>query len=126
MRDMDHPEHMKYQAGYPGEDSMRAKAERLMRAEIAGTPMTLPASHSTPSHEKMRLYKKGGHVKGHEDKEHHHKKMNHGGHAHKETLQRREDIEAGGHLTNLHLPHEKKLSVQSIKEAEHMKKGGHS
>jgi hypothetical protein len=149
---MDHPEHMKYQAGYPGEDSMREKAERLMRAELMGTPMTLPASHSTPSHEKMRLYKKGGHVKGHhhhEGKEHERAKLHkmqhhglemaerglskerklkgggyaHGGHKH-ETLQRREDIEAGGHLTNLYIPHEKKLSIQSVKEAEKMHKGG--
>ena len=96
----DQLEHMKYEAGYPGEDSMRAKAERLMKEELMKTPMHLPASHSTPSHEKMRLYKKGGHVK-----------------KHKET-------EMGGHLTNLHLPRKEKLSVQSVKEAQALRKGG--
>lgn len=137
MRDL--LEHIKYEAGYPGEDSMRTKAERLMKEELMKTPMTLPASHSTPSHEKMRLYKKGGHVKAHHshknNKEHEriklHKMQHHGLEMAEKGLNKERKLshggranEQGGHLTNLHLPHKVKLSIQSVKEAEGMRKGG--
>ena len=56
-----------------------AKAHKLLAHEFATTPMTAPASRSTPSHEKMRIYKKGGHVKHHE---HEHEKHKH--HMHEE------------------------------------------
>lgn len=55
-----------HQSGYPGEDSMRAKAERLMRDQMMGT-MEFPKSASAPDRMKMRLYKKGGHVKKYAD-----------------------------------------------------------
>ena len=84
-----------YKAGYPGEDSMRTKAERLFKGEMASTPMNMPASFSAPANNKMRLYKKGGSVK--------------------------KDIE-GGSLTDLHLPRHKS-KVASMKGG--MKKGGH-
>ena len=54
-----------YFSGYPDEDSMREKAKRLMLEEMMGTQMTMPGSITEPGREKMRLYKKGGHVKHH-------------------------------------------------------------
>lgn len=102
---------MRFASGYAGDDSMRAKAHKLLADEFANTPMTKPASMTTPSREKMRLYKKGGSVKGDE------KKMSHGGRADKDT-------EAGGHLTNLHLPKHMKLNVENFREADGMCKGG--
>jgi hypothetical protein len=179
-----------YRAGYHGQDSMRDKARRLMLEEMMTTEMNKPASHSTPSHETMRLYKKGGHVKHHkhhEEHEHHHKHHKHYAHedkerkrAHLHKLQREglheternlekerhlshggkarhhkkhhhdehhmhhehhkhhmhegglshhhkhhpKDI-MGGSLTNMHFPKYEKLNVESISEAEHMRKGGH-
>lgn len=70
----------RYKAGYPGKDSMRAKAERLFGSELASTPMDMPASFSAPDPTKMRLFKKGGHVK------------------------RGGKVIEGGSLTDLHLP----------------------
>lgn len=102
---------MRFASGYAGEDSMRTKAHKLLGQEFANTPMTPPASMTTPSREKMRLYKKGGSVKGDE------KKMSHGGRAD-------EDNEAGGHLTNLYLPKQMKLNVENFREATGKKKGG--
>ena len=54
-----------YFAGYPDDDSMREKAKRLMLEEMMGTQMTMPGSITEPGREKMRMYKKGGHVKHH-------------------------------------------------------------
>jgi hypothetical protein len=102
---------MRFASGYAGEDSMRAKAHKLLADEFANTPMTKPASMTTPSREKMRLYKKGGPVKGTE------KHMSHGGRAD-------DDNEAGGHLTNLHLPKHMRLNVENFREADGMRKGG--
>lgn len=59
-----------YFAGYPDKDSMRDKAKRLMLEEMAHTEMTKPGSFSEPGREKMRLYKKGGHVSHKNKKEH--------------------------------------------------------
>lgn len=114
---------MRFASGYAGEDSMRAKAHKLLADEFANTPMTKPASMTTPSREKMRLYKKGGHVKHHE-LEHHEKKEKKPVRHHKEH--HREGGEAGGHLTNLHLPKHMKLNVENFREATGMRKGGHA
>lgn len=53
-----------HKSGYHGADSMRDKAEKLIRDEMAGVDMHFPRSASQPGREKIRLYKKGGHVKG--------------------------------------------------------------
>lgn len=91
----------KYQAGYPGEDSMRSKAERLMRHEMQSMPSERESASSV-GREKFRLYKKGGPVK----KVH---KLNHD-------------------QKDLHIPRKSKtpkLNIESFSEAEGMKKGGH-
>jgi hypothetical protein len=73
-----------YFAGYPGEDSMREKAKRLMLEEMMTTAMNKPSSITAPGREKMRLYKEGGHVKKHHkhyrDEHKHHHKHHHGHH----------------------------------------------
>lgn len=112
-------EEMKFVSGYPGEDSMREKAKKLLAHEFATTPMSKPASMTTPSREKMRLYKKGGHVE-HEHRKAH-KRLAHGGHA---KHHRHSDDEQGGHLTNLHLPKQMKLNVENFREATGLKHGG--
>lgn len=63
---------MHYFAGYPGNDSMREKAKRLMLEEMMGTQMNMPGSMSEPGREKMRMYKKGGHVHKHHKHHSHH------------------------------------------------------
>lgn len=95
-----------YCAGYPGHDSMREKARKLMAEEMKGTKMTMPGSFSEPSREKMRLYKKGGPVKHHkhyrhEDKE---EKRSHLHHLQKEGLHETE---------------------RALKKESHLKRGGH-
>ena len=114
-------EEMKFVSGYPGEDSMRDKAKKLLGHEFANTPMTKPASMTTPSREKMRLFKKGGHVEHEHPKAH--KKLAHGGHAkhHKGS-----GDEQGGHLTDEHFPKKMKLNVENFREASAMKRGGHA
>lgn len=54
----------KYKAGYVGSDSMRTKAENLLKHEFDTTPMERPSSFSSPDKSKMRLFKKGGAVRG--------------------------------------------------------------
>lgn len=114
-------EEMKFVSGYPGEDSMRAKAHKLLGHEFATTPMTKPASMTTPSREKMRLYKKGGHVEHEYPKAH--KKLAHGGHA---KHHKGDGDEQGGHLTNEYFPKQMKLNVENFREATGMKHGGHA
>lgn len=55
----------KFQAGYPGEDSMRKKAQQLLGKELSMTAKEPQLSASAPGREKMRPYKKGGPVKVH-------------------------------------------------------------
>lgn len=146
-------EEMKFVSGYPREDSMRAKAHKLLAHEFATTPMSKPASMTTPSREKMRLYKKGGHVKHeHESHEKHHRheqaehkraklhKREEAGlrKIHREieaekhlkhgghAKHRRDGDEQGGHLTNEYFPKQMKLNVENFREATGMKHGGHA
>lgn len=92
----------KFQAGYEGEDSMRSKAEKMFREEMAGyDKIHSPQSMSSKGRTNMRLYKKGGHVKSH--------KM--------EKTQ-----------TDMVIPKRSKtpkLNVEKFEEVEHMKRGGH-
>lgn len=47
-------------SGYMGEDSMRNKAEKMLGVHEIKEPS---GSFSSTDHDKMRLFKKGGHVK---------------------------------------------------------------
>lgn len=47
-------------SGYQGADSMRAKAEKMLGTHEIKEPK---GSFSSTDHDKMRLFKKGGHVK---------------------------------------------------------------
>lgn len=118
-----------YFAGYPDRDSMREKAKRLMLEEMMGTAMTMPGSFSEPGREKMRLYKKGGHVK------HHHKHKSHhshhhdmhkikGGLVHEPHSYEHEEIHPlhGHHSRHHHSKHE---HDHSYERAPGYKKGGH-
>lgn len=100
----------KYEAGYPGEDSMRSKAERMFREEMKGAHMDkqAPRSMSAPEHENMRYFKKGGRVSMEKRSKMHHHKM--------EKTQH-----------DLVLPKRiktPKLNIEKMSEVEHMKRGG--
>lgn len=99
-----------YEAGYPGEDSMRSKAERLFREEAGG----LPQSASAPSRTPMRLYKRGGHVKHHDTR---HETKHRMGHDIKKGLER-------GKLHDMQ-EHELRAALRAIKAERKMANGGH-
>ena len=93
-----------WRSGYHGEDSMRAKAERMFREESPERNREVPGSYMAKSREKTRFYAKGGHVKGREvkhsmDKSQHDMKIPRVGKT-------------------------PKLNVENFQEAERMKKGG--
>lgn len=50
-------------SGYSGKDSMREKATKAFGSEMKDTKMDAPASFGAQENSKMRVYKKGGHVK---------------------------------------------------------------
>jgi len=50
-------------SGYMGQDSMRDKAKSMLGKEMSDTTMSAPKSFGAADNEKMRVYKKGGHVK---------------------------------------------------------------
>jgi hypothetical protein len=89
-----------YKAGHGGEDSMRSKAERMFHHEMQSMPKEIESASST-GRTKLRLYKKGGSVKA----------------IHKLTKDQ----------TDLHIPRRAKtpkLNIESLAEAQKMKKGG--
>lgn len=88
----------KLTAGHSGEDSMRKQAERMIGGEFRPLPPEQRDSASARSRDKMRPYKKGGHI-------------------HPLTKEQ----------TDLHIPNRmkgKKLNVETMAEAMRMKKGG--
>lgn len=126
---------MRYKAGYPGKDSMREKAERLMGPELKMVNMNMPESPSRPEKTKMRLYKKGGLVQKIPEKSIHsemktsHKEtdMKKGGRA-KMTSDNRRAIKGRANskssMVNKSSIKTPKLNVESLKEMSSMKHGG--
>jgi hypothetical protein len=83
-------------SGYMGEDSMRAKAERMLGVHEIKEPK---GSFSSTEHEKMRLFKKGGHVK--------------------KTTEMRKAMKGRSKS-----PHTPPLNIESAMEMKKMSKGG--
>ena len=121
---------LKLRSGYSGEDSMRRKAEKILGDEFARIRKEFPESFSAPEREKVRLFKKGGHVdkspKIHSlTKEQsdlvlpHHRKGEYSG---QRSLTEAQAMKNGGDV-RVKTP---KLSIQSMGEAEKMKKGGYA
>src|SRR5882724_3252488 len=124
-------------SGYHGEDSLRNKAHRMLGHEMKGAKYKVPESMSTHDHTKMRPYAEGGHAEGGKAED---GKMKRGGHAKHHKLNHGQ--------TDLHIPHREKapamahmsrrksdclkhggtpkLNVETVREFEHMKRGGKS
>ena len=117
----------KYQAGYPGEDSMRSKAERMFRDEMAKGSSSMraaPESASAPDRMKRRPYAEGGYATGGETRAEG-GEMRRGGH--KKTHVRRHPMP--DYQTNEHFPRpakKQRLNVESFREAEHLAEGGYA
>lgn len=109
-------------SGYPGEDSMRKKAERVLGEEMAMTKKEFPEGFSAPSREKVRLYRKGGHVRGLNKEQTdlvlpHRRKGEYGSN---KSMTAAQAMRKGGDV-KVRTP---KLSIQSMHEAEELRKGG--
>lgn len=89
---------IKYIAGSPERDAMRAKAEGIFGNEFKDTNMYERGSRSAPSLTPPRMYNKGGRVNSY----------------------KQEAKELGGHLTDLYIP--KEISITEMKEPMRSKK----
>lgn len=103
-------EEIRYYAGYPENDSMREKAERLFHEEARENPRSASAPDRTP----MRLYKKGGHVS------HPRAHMAKMGHKMHEAAERKR--------SKLHHQEEKALhhALKDISKERHLRSGGYA
>lgn len=111
----------KYQAGYPGQDSQREKAERMFGPEVKGLNMNVPQSHSSKAQQNMRFYAEGGHAAGGESKADG-GAMRRGGRSHKKHHHSMPDYQTNEHFPRL--AKAPKLNVERFQQVSHMAEGG--